>query len=166
MEEYKTIDDFENYEVSNLGNVRNKKTGRILKQRFDKYGYCRVNLYNDKKMTVKKIHQIVANAFIENPENKPIIDHIDGDKLNNNVENLRFATNIENSHNSKIPKNNTSSVKGVSFNKRDKKWISYIKIDGIRVHLGSFDNLTEAKKARVKRANEAFGNFTHSCEKI
>ena len=85
-EEYKSIVDFENYEVSNFGNVRNIKTGRILKPSIDSHGYYKVSLCKDKKQTTKKIHQLVANAFIENPENKSCVDHIDGNNLNNNVE--------------------------------------------------------------------------------
>ena len=101
MEEYKQIIDFDNYEVSNLGNVRNIKTGRILKGKDDTHGYLKVGLCKDKKKTNKKIHRLVAEAFIENPENKPCVDHIDNNKKNNDITNLRFATVSENNQNSK-----------------------------------------------------------------
>jgi len=164
MEEYKIIKDFENYEVSNLGNVRNVKTGRIIKQQLDKYGYCRLNLYKNEKRHNKFIHRLVAQAFIENPDEKPVIDHINGDKLNNDVKNIRWATISENSQNSKVRKDNTSNIKGVE--KKGNKWRSRITIDGIRITLGYYDTIEEAKEVRVKRANEVFGVFVNDCEKL
>ena len=164
MEEYKIIKDFENYEVSNLGNVRNVKTGRIIKQQLDKYGYCRLNLYKNEKRHNKFIHRLVAQAFIENPDDKPVIDHINGDKLNNDVKNIRWATISENSQNSKVRKDNTSNIKGVE--KKGNKWRSRITIDGIRITLGYYDTIEEAKEVRVKRANEVFGVFVNDCEKL
>ena len=63
-------------------------------------------------------------------------------------------------------KNSTSGVKGVSFHTGNNKWCAYIRIYGILIHLGSYDNLEDAKQARIKRANESFGVFTNKCEKI
>ena len=165
-ENWKSIKGYSNYEVSDNGNVRNKDTGRILKAEDNGYGYYRVSLYIGGKASKKRIHRLVADAFIDNPENKPHVDHIDNKPLNNHVSNLRFATNKENQQNSKISKNNTSGVKGVCYDKRSKKWRAQITIDGIRIHLGNFDNIEDAKQARVQRANQAFGVYTNACEKI
>ena len=156
------IIDFDNYMVSNLGNVKNATTNQIIKQRYNKYGYKRINIYKNKKMFVKNVHQLVANAFLENVDNKPCIDHIDNNKENNNVSNLRFATHQENVRNSKIAKNNTSGVKGVF--KSGNKWKSYICIDGILQHLGCFDNIEDAKLARVNKVKQVFGEFANKCE--
>ena len=164
MEEYKTIADYENYEVSNKGNVRNKITSRILRPRYDKAGYHMVYLCKDGKATNKKIHRLICQAFLDNPDDKPIVDHIDGNPSNNNLENLRWATNKENLQNSKIPKNNTSGFKGVTFHKPTNKWRAYIHIDGITIHIGLFENIEDVKAARIARANQVFGNFTNSCE--
>jgi len=166
MEEYRPIVDFENYEISNLGNVRNIKTGEILKNSVNGCGYYQVGLYKNKKRTTKKIHQLVAIAFIENHENKDCVDHTDNNRLNNDVENLRWCSQKENCQNQKIPKNNTSGVKGVYFDRNANKWRARIMIDGIFIHIGYFKTIEDAKDARVKRANEAFGIFTNSCEKI
>jgi hypothetical protein len=94
------------------------------------------------------------------------VDHIDNDKTNNNISNLRFATSKENSQNSKLRSNNTSGHKGIYFNKRAKKWRAHIQIDGININIGYFDNLEDAKIARINRANQAFGVYTNACEKL
>jgi hypothetical protein len=93
-EEYKDISNYENYEVSNLGNVRNKKTGRILKS-YNKGGYYVVGLSDIKTKTLQ-IHRLVCQAFVPNPENKPQVNHIDKNGLNNNVMNLEWNTVLEN----------------------------------------------------------------------
>ncbi|CAL6032896.1 putative_intron encoded HNH endonuclease [Hexamita inflata] len=96
IEEYRDIDGYPNYEVSNLGQVRNKTTGRILKQRNRCNGYLAVNLCQNKIKKTYYIHQLVSKAFIENPDNYSEIDHCDGVKSNNNVWNLRWVSRREN----------------------------------------------------------------------
>jgi len=101
VEEYKNITDYEDtYQISNFGNVRNKITGRILKPtegKTDKYYY--ISLCKDSRQKNTKIHRLVAEYFVENPENKPYVDHIDNNKLNNLSTNLRWATKQENNRN-------------------------------------------------------------------
>ena len=142
---YVPIKDFETYHVSNLGNVKNNKTGKILKQVINGRGYYDVGLYVNGKKHSKVVHRLVANAFLENLDNKKCVDHIDNDKQNNNINNLRYATIQENKRNSNIGKNNTSGIKGTHFNKKSNKWESYIKIDGIKTHLGFYKTIEEAK---------------------
>lgn len=97
MEIFKQV--FGKYEVSNYGNVRNSNTNTMLKPIKDRYGYLIVCLFEDGKRFYKKIHRLVATAFIENPENKPCIDHVDGQRENNVCTNLRWVTPKENTHN-------------------------------------------------------------------
>ena len=88
-----------NYEVSDDGQVRNYKTKKLLKQGVNKsYPYARVSFSLGCSGTPKImfIHRLVAEAFINNPENKPQVNHIDGNKLNNSVSNLEWVTAKEN----------------------------------------------------------------------
>ena len=93
-EEWKNIQDYENYEVSNLGNVRNKKTGRILKS-YDKGGYAVIGL-SKTKGKIFYIHRLVCQTFIQNPENKSQVNHKDKNGLNNHVNNLEWNSHQEN----------------------------------------------------------------------
>jgi len=84
IEVYRKIDGYENYIISSLGNVKNIKTGRILKQLRNNDGYYVVTLYKSCKGKLFSIHRLVAIAFIANPENKNCVDHVDNNRLNNN----------------------------------------------------------------------------------
>ena len=87
------------YSVSNDGLSRNDKTGRILKQTTNNKGYSVVHLSNDGTVTAHLTHRLVAEAFIDNPDNKPYVDHIDTNRQNNCVDNLRWCTPSENNQN-------------------------------------------------------------------
>lgn len=86
---WRTIKDKPNYEINRKGQVRNKKTGRILKHAIRKDGYCQVML--GRKTAPLYIHRLVTEAFIPNKNNMPQVDHINGDKSDNRVENLRWS---------------------------------------------------------------------------
>lgn len=97
IECWRTIAGFESYRVSNRGNIANKKTGKILKPKINKHGYLVVNLANKiKNNNYVQIHRLVASAFLNNPQNKQFVNHIDLDKTNNSVENLEWVTPSEN----------------------------------------------------------------------
>ena len=166
VEVWKDIDGYDNYAVSSFGRVKNVKTGKILKGFDNGQGYLIIDLYKDGNRKMFSVHRLLACAFLDNPNDKEYVDHKDNDKTNNHISNLRFATPKENSHNSKLRSNNTSNVKGVYFNKRAKKWRAHIQIDGININIGYYDNIEDAKIARVNRANEAFGIYTNACEKL
>ena len=103
MEEWKTIQYYPNYEVSSVGSVRNKK-GKLLSKHLYQ-GYYKVKLCKDNKTKMFYIHKLVASAFLQNPDNKPTIDHIDRIRTNNMVSNLRWATRYEQSINKSLTDN-------------------------------------------------------------
>ena len=166
VEVFRSIDGYDNYAVSSFGRVKNTKTGKILKGSVNGQGYLVVCLCEDGVKKTHLLHRLVTCAFIYNPDDKQCVDHIDNNKANNHLTNLRWATSKENSHNSKLSSNNTSGCKGIDWKKKAKKWRAQIRIDGIKIHIGYYDNLEDAKTARVNRANEAFGEYTNACEKL
>ncbi len=119
------------YEVSNFGRVRRKKGETIYKDgrvahfsetvlvpSLNRKGYLKVYLSMKSKKYTKSVHRIVAESFIENPNGKKTVNHIDGNKENNNVENLEWATNEENMRH---------AFKMGAFDERDKTTILNIK---------------------------------------
>lgn len=91
-----------------------------------------------------------------------MIDHVDGNGLNNRKENLRFATHAQNMRNRRIDKRNTTGVTGVYWNKRKSKWQSLIMINGKRKGLGYFRTFDEAVAARKASENEHYGEFARA----
>lgn len=107
IEEWKTIEEYPDYMVSNMGRVKSLKTNIILKNIKDNRGYLRVCLHRK----LKQVHRLVGSTFIPNPESKPQIDHINTDRTDNRVENLRWVTAKEN-HNNPLSRKHHSEVKG------------------------------------------------------
>lgn len=106
-----------------------------------------------------RVHRIIL--LMHTGEFPKVVDHIDGDKLNNRLDNLRVATPSQNQHNQGTPSTNRSGVKGVWFVPRTGKWASQIRVDGVRHTVGSFETLHEATEA-VRAAREKFhGEFAN-----
>lgn len=93
MEKWKAIKDYENYEINTRGEVKNKK-GYILRQHI-MGNYLTIKLYK-KKNNLLAVHRLVAKIFIPNPNSLPCVNHKDGNKLNNNVDNLEWCSYSEN----------------------------------------------------------------------
>lgn len=113
IEIYKTIEEYPNYEISNMGNVR-RKGRKMLKPLFTKNtGYYMVCLYNEFGAKRVLIHRLVADAFLSNPNNYPVVNHINEDKTDNRVENLEWCTRSYNiNYGTSINKIRKSKQKG------------------------------------------------------
>ena len=162
LETFKPIHNNPEYSVSNLGNVKQNSTNIQLKTYKLKTGYCTVYLNN----APFPVHRLVAWAFIANPEHKRCVDHIDGNRENNNELNLRWATHEQNAYNRKMRTDNKTGHRGVYFNEKLNKWYSCVSVEGKLCNLGYFDNKEDAVKIRVLTVNEKYGEFCHSTEKF
>lgn len=99
MEIFKEVQGYENlYSVSSWGRIKRTKDDMFITQEETSKGYLRVDLFKNGTRKHFKVHRLVAMAFIPNPENKPQINHKDGNKKNNSVTNLEWVTDSENKH--------------------------------------------------------------------
>lgn len=138
----------DNHEISTEGEIRNKR-GMILKQHLHKdRGYLQLVLTIDgvKKNTIYP-HRVVATAFLPNPDNLPEVDHINRDRTDNRVENLRWVTHSENCMNKGCRAESKSKEKNINL-RANGKYVVQKTIDKKRVYVGVYDTLEEAIVAR------------------
>jgi len=109
--------------------------------------------------TINSKYIAFHNFMIKDKNDGKQIDHINLNRLDNQRKNLRIATKSQNMINRNIFSNNTSGHTGVSYNKKDNKWISRIQINNKRIVLGSFDNIEDAIRIRENAENEYFGEY-------
>ncbi len=157
MEEWKKIENFPNYEVSNLGNVRSIRG--IIKGGLDTDGYRQIHLYNRDgggyKGTgryTRKIYRLVLEAFGNKPNGKTQIDHINRNKEDDRLENLRWVTSQENNCNRGKP----LDMIGINWNKKNSTYMVRI-YNGRRnpqIYLGCRKTIEEARMLRDEGLNK------------
>ena len=164
VEVWKDIPEYEGlYQVSNLGNVRSldrvssigrKLKGKTLKNGLCGSGYCVVSLFKNGKSKTKTIHKLVSIAFLNHTPCgfELVVNHIDRNRVNNNLYNLEIITQRENSNKKHIK--SSSKYTGVSWNKKSKKWESRIVINRRKKNLGSFTDEKEAAKVYQNKLNK------------
>ncbi|OAJ75137.1 hypothetical protein AYJ08_05835 [Brevibacillus sp. SKDU10] len=102
---------------------------------------------------------ILMHRYIMNPENRLVVDHVDGDSLNNQKSNLRICSKAQNNRNQRIKTNNKSGYKGVYWREEKGKWQGSMRHNSKTVYLGLFTDQEEAARAYNQKAVELFGEF-------
>jgi hypothetical protein len=152
MEIWKTIPDYEDYQVSSLGNVKSLKRGKemILKPTIDDKGYKRVGFCLKGTRKVFKVHKLVAMSFHEHVPNgyNIVVDHINNNKLDNRAINIQLISMRENASKDRV--GGSSSFVGVSWCKKHKKWQAHIRFNERKIRLGHFDEEKSAAYAYKK----------------
>jgi len=134
------------YEVSDFGNVKNVKTGRIKKLAIDSNGYCQIGLSNNSVKKIFSVHRIVLKTFLPIDEIKEV-NHKNHIITDNRLENLEWCSRSENQRFKKKRTGFTSQYVGVSWVKNTKKWVAKCCINHNQFHLGTFDTEEEGAKA-------------------
>ena len=162
---WRVIDEYENYEVSSHGRVRNTDTMKILKQHNTGNDYYDVGLYKNNKEKKHKIHRLVAFAFCNNDNDFNVVDHIDRNPSNNYWTNLRWTTLSINSRNRTTNNNNTSGIKGVhcdASNSNKIRWKAEWRDNEKKVHTKSF----AVNKYGNEEAKQMAINYRKEMEKL
>jgi hypothetical protein len=146
------IKDYPNYLIYENGEIhtkpRHRVKGGVLKQHLNSEGYYVVSLWKDRKRKLCRVHRLLAEHFIPNPENKRCIDHIDRNRQNNSLDNLRWATDKENCNNKnhdeyKVKKTNKLGIKNIHYCETNKYYKFKITRDK-KQHVKYFQTLEEA----------------------
>jgi len=160
IEEWKTIEGYNGYEVSNLARVKSFKrtsNGRIKKLSTDRPGYCLVQLWNNDKGSTKRVHQLVWDAFGDRPRTcKLEVDHKDENKLNNRIDNLQLLTHRENTSKSYRKRKvlPTGVVYSCSNPNQKKVYKAQIHHNGKVKYLGYYHTPEEASKVYQEALRE------------
>lgn len=148
IEEWRYIKGYSgHYSISSCGVVQSHVTGKILKPAVNHKGYLIVQLCCSGHKRNHRVHRLVAEAFIPNPDNLPEVDHIDKNRQNNSVENLRWASGSSNTRNRKVCETASSKYNGVVFNTATGRYIASVWLNRKTRYLGSFSDETKAALA-------------------
>ena len=147
---WKCVEGFEAYEVSSLGKVR--RDGNTRRGGKNHKGYEMVDLWKNGIQTSKAVHRIVAETFIPNEANKPCVDHVNRDILDNRVENLRWVTYSENNLNKTLRESDTY---GITWNKKQLLYHVRVRENNKQKYIGRTKTLEDAKIMRDNYALES-----------
>ncbi len=156
---WKDIEGYPHYAVSDQGFVVSKRKMHILHGSLCGAGYELVSLFADGTRKREYIHRLVAREFLDNPDNLKEVDHIDRNKCNNSVDNLRWCSRSANNINKEKKGNTSSAFKGVTWHKQRHKWKAAISIEGKSKHIGLFESEVQAAVAYNNAAICHFAEF-------
>lgn len=134
MKEFFILKEYPNYKISEDGTIISLYTGKTKSQHVGSTGYYMVSLSHEGKSRPQRVHRLLASMFISNPEKKPEVNHVDGNKLNNSLDNLEWVTHEENMRHafSTGLANNTGSKNGLSkLKEKDIPIIRQLLTDGV-----------------------------------
>ena len=152
MEAFYNIKNYETYSINKLGKIKDNRTGKLLPTHFSLNNYEKVNLRNPKGSNCFLVHRLVAIQFIEPVEGKPEVDHIDRNKNNNCIDNLKWSDDFDQSQNRGDFKNNKLNLKYISYEKNNKYHCHRYRIQ-----------ITRNKK---KILNKSFGANSNTLEDV
>lgn len=145
------------YYITKDGKLYNKKTDTWYKGKISESGYLDYILTVDKKQYAKRAHRLVADAFLNNPNNLPIVNHLDGNKLNNTVENLEWCTYSENTQHA-IDNNLISPGKNIEFFKGDLEGEIWKPIfDSDRYRISNLGRVLNTETQRILKGKQSGG---------
>lgn len=167
-EKWNSITNFPNYEASSLGRIRStdrvvpnnspsgrsgtrKLIGQVLKMPIGTHGYPCVNINHVSRL----VHRLIAESFIDNPLRLRYVDHKNGNKSDNRVENLRWCSMKQNGMNSKKRLDSNTKYRGVSFSRNTNKW--RVRIG--KIQYGQFKSIEEAHSLWLEKMGELYPDF-------
>lgn len=120
----KQIQNYEDYSVSRYGDIYSSKSNKFISQFTDNLGYNQVILYREGKRCYKRVHRIVGETFIDNPQNYNMLNHINGNKQLNTTDNLEWCNNSQNiQHSYNTLRNNSNPIKIKAVDKQGNEFI-------------------------------------------
>lgn len=157
MDIFEDIKNFEgHYQINKNGEIYSVKRKIIMKQQQDKDNYFRIKLSKNNKKQFPHIHRLLAIQFIPNPNNYPLVDHIDKNKQNNKLNNLRWIDYSGNSRNIER-KTKLGLPTGVYISK--KKYAVNIRKNGKLTYIGSYNTIEEASKSYQNEYKKLMSKF-------
>ena len=148
------VQGFPNYLIHRDGRVWSNNFNKFLKASIDNHLYSKVILRNNKKSYHKKIHRLIAEHYIPNPDNLPFIDHINGVRSDNRIENLRWVSRQDNNRNLTIIRSNTG-YQGITFCNNRNKYVAHYTINYKR-YGKRFKTLEEAVAWRKDKVDKYY----------
>lgn len=150
-----TIKDYPYYKAYKNGTIFSIKSNKVLKPRIDKNGYHKVILYNEKGPKEFRLHRLIAECFIENPNNLPLVNHKDENKQNNDVNNLEWCTVLYNNNYG----NRNEKIAKAKLDKHGKEVLQIYNIDDYKItivypSLRSASRRTKYSRSSIKNAIE------------